>query len=45
MIVITRLVRVIHEHRMAQEGLRSRRCISFDTEIMGGPNKSGHDVQ
>jgi hypothetical protein len=29
---------------MAQKGLRSRRCIFFEAEIMGGPDKPGHDV-
>jgi hypothetical protein len=44
LIVIARLVRATHEHRMAQEGLQNRRSIPFDAEIMGGPDKPGHDV-
>jgi hypothetical protein len=26
------------------EGPRSRRDIFFDTEIMGGPDRPGHDI-
>jgi hypothetical protein len=44
LIVIARLVRATHEHRMAQEDLRRGRSIFFGAEIMGGPDKPGHDV-
>jgi hypothetical protein len=34
---------VTHEHLMAQEGLRNRRGIFGDAEIMGHPDKPGDD--
>jgi len=43
MIVIARLVRATHEHRMAHEGPRRRRCEFLKAEIMDGPDKPGHD--
>jgi hypothetical protein len=43
LIVITRLVRVTYEHRIGQADLRSRRDRTGEAEIMGGPDKPGHD--
>jgi hypothetical protein len=43
LIVIARLVRATHEHLMVQYGLRNRRFVLGDAEIMGGPDKPGHD--
>jgi len=38
-----RLVRATHEHRIAPENLRQCRREFSNAEIMGGPDKPGHD--
>jgi hypothetical protein len=43
LIVIARLVRATHEHPMTKAGQRNGRCVLGDAEIMGGPDKPGHD--
>jgi hypothetical protein len=43
MIVIARLVRATHEHRIGQASPRCRPGAPFDAEIMGGPDEPGHD--
>jgi hypothetical protein len=43
LIVIARLVRATHCRLMAQEDLRRGRRVLGDAEIMGGPDRPGHD--
>jgi len=45
LLVIARLVRATHENRMAQKARRERRCEQSAAEIMGGPDKPGHDEE
>jgi len=41
--VIARLVRATHDRRMSQENQRRRHREPSSAEIMGGPDKPGHD--